>query len=198
VHSPRQRGFWYSHLVWFLTAKACYTNLKLVPDLAKFPELRLLDRMDKVVPALLGVATFFLGVLVSWLWPESRTSGWQMLIWGFFISTVVTYHLTYLVNSLAHVVGSKPYPTKDDSRNNVWIALLTFGEGWHNNHHHYAASARQGFFWWEIDISYYLLVIMSWFGIIWDLKPVPKRVLDARRKKIPESPLSPTTAAESA
>lgn len=186
MHSPRQHGFWYSHLGWFLTARACYTNLRLIPDLAKFPELRFLDRIDKIIPAMLGVATFFLGMLVSWLWPESRTSAWQMLIWGFFISTVITYHITYLVNSLAHVVGSKRYPTKDDSRNNFWIALFTFGEGWHNNHHHYQASARQGFFWWEIDFSYYMLVVMSWFGLVWDLKQVPKRILEDTKATIEE------------
>ena len=98
-------------------------------------------------------------------------------LWGFIISTVALYHVTFAINSLAHTYGTRRYATDDDSRNNLWLALLTFGEGWHNNHHFYPNSARQGFRWWEIDISYYLLVAMSWLGLIWDLKPVPAHVL---------------------
>jgi stearoyl-CoA desaturase (delta-9 desaturase) len=186
VHSPAQHGFWYSHLGWFLSNGAAITNWRLIPDLTKFPELRLLEKFEKVVPLLVGIGLFYLGVLLNLLWPGLNTSGPQMLIWGFFVSTVLVYHNTYLVNSLAHLIGTRPYATKDDSRNNFFIALVTFGEGWHNNHHHYAASARQGFLWWEIDFSYYMLVLMSWFGIVWDLKPVPKRILAARRKKKPK------------
>jgi stearoyl-CoA desaturase (delta-9 desaturase) len=81
------------------------------------------------------------------------------------------------VNSLAHILGSQRYDTGDDSRNNGFIALLTMGEGWHNNHHHFPVSARQGFFWWEIDMSYYLLKLMSYLGIIWELRHVPSERL---------------------
>ncbi len=99
-----------------------------------------------------------------------------MLVWGFFVSTIACYHITYSINSLAHVFGRQRYHTQDGSRNNWWLALLTLGEGWHNNHHHYPASTRQGFYWWEVDITWYALKTLSWLGIVWDLKPVPHEV----------------------
>ncbi|MFC1778529.1 fatty acid desaturase, partial [Pseudomonadota bacterium] len=101
------------------------------------------------------------------------TNGPQLLIWGFFISTVFLYHATFTINSLAHRWGRRRYKTRDDSRNNFWLALLTLGEGWHNNHHHYPLSARQGFYWWEIDVTWYFLKFLSSIGLVWDLKPVP-------------------------
>jgi len=107
--------------------------------------------------------------------------GAQMLIWGFFISTVLLHHVTFTVNSLAHRFGRRRYATSDDSRNNWWIALLTFGEGWHNNHHHFPGSVRQGFYWWEIDLTYYLLRAMAACGLVWDLKSVPARIRAARQ-----------------
>jgi stearoyl-CoA desaturase (delta-9 desaturase) len=90
--------------------------------------------------------------------------------------------VTFLVNSATHIIGSRRFETKDDSKNNLIIALLTFGEGWHNNHHHYPNSTRQGFYWWEIDISYSVLKFMSWLGLTWDLRPVPKRILQPKKK----------------
>ena len=104
-----------------------------------------------------------------------------MLIWGFFISSTVLFHATATINSIDHLLGSRRYDTPDTSRNNFWLSLLTLGEGWHNNHHHYAVSVRQGFFWWEIDITYYLLVLMSWLGIVKDLRPVPQHVISRNR-----------------
>jgi stearoyl-CoA desaturase (delta-9 desaturase) len=115
--------------------------------------------------------------------PELGASGWQVLVWGFVVSTVVLYHTTFAVNSVAHRFGSRSFDTKDDSRNNFLLALLTFGEGWHNNHHYYPASARQGFRWWQVDITYYLLVVLSWAGLIWDLKRVPRHVYEDGRKQ---------------
>jgi stearoyl-CoA desaturase (Delta-9 desaturase) len=90
---------------------------------------------------------------------------------------VLVYHATFCINSLAHVRGSKRYLTGDDSRNNWLLALFTMGEGWHNNHHAFQSSARQGFAWWEVDATYYILRALSWFGIVWDLKTPPERVL---------------------
>ena len=101
-----------------------------------------------------------------------------MLVWGFFVSTVVLYHAVYTINSLSHKFGGRRYETRDDSRNNFFLALLTLGEGWHNNHHHYPGSTRQGFFWWEVDITYYGLVALSWLGLVWDLRKPPARVLE--------------------
>jgi len=179
-HSPRH-GFWRSHMGWFLTRRHFATDFAQIPDLVRFPELRWLDRFDLVVPVVYAVLLFGLGqVLDHWL-PGLGTNGWQMLVWGYFLSTVVLIHVTLTINSLAHVWGRRRYATGDNSRNNLVLAVLTLGEGWHNNHHHFPGSARQGFFWWEIDISYYVLRVMSWVGLVSNLKAVPERVRNARR-----------------
>jgi stearoyl-CoA desaturase (delta-9 desaturase) len=177
IHSPVQHGFWWSHLGWITSPANFQTDLKAVPDLAKFPELRFLDRFDVLVPTLLGTTMFFLGVWLNHVAPELGTSGMQMLVWGFFISTVVLAHATFSINSLTHMFGRKRYPTDDESRNNFLLALITLGEGWHNNHHHYPTATRQGFFWWELDLTYYGLLFLEQLGLIWDLRPVPERIL---------------------
>ena len=184
LHSPVQHGFIRSHMGWFLTPNGSYPDVKFVRDLLKFPELRWLDRFDIAVPFLLGVGMFLLGVLLERVAPELGTTGWQMLVWAFFISTVVCYHATYTINSLSHVFGRQRYRTGDTSRNNILLALLTLGEGWHNNHHHYPNSTRQGFYWWEIDITFYVLKLLSWMGIIWDLQPVPVEARDHTPRRI--------------
>ena len=183
VHSPVQRGFLWSHMGWFLSRRHFEPDLSRVRDLLKFPELKLLDRFDILVPVALAVGLFGLGALLEHSAPDLHTNRWQMLVWGFFVSTVVTYHATYTINSLCHRFGKRRYETPDDSRNNLWLALLTFGEGWHNNHHHYPVSTRQGFYWWEIDLTYYGLRLLALFGIVWDLKPVPREVREARTRR---------------
>ncbi len=181
VHSPRQQGFLWSHMGWFLCRANFRTRTELVQDWAAFPELRFLDRYDALTPALLGIGLFALGEGLAALRPDLGTNGPQLLVWGFAVSTVVLYHATFTVNSLAHVWGRRRYATRDDSRNNVWLALITLGEGWHNNHHHYPGSARQGFYWWEIDPTYYVLRLLAWVGVVHDLKPIPPGVREARR-----------------
>ena len=106
--------------------------------------------------------------------------GLEFVVWGFCVSTVALWHATFTINSLAHRFGRRRYATRDDSRNNPWLALLTFGEGWHNNHHHYPGAARQGFYWWEIDLTYAGLRLLALFGIVRDLRGVPPQMLDAR------------------
>jgi len=179
-HSPRH-GFLWSHMGWFLSRKHFASDHSQIPDLVKYPELRMLDRYDLLVPVLYAIGMFALGSGLNSLYPGLGTSGWQMLVWGYFISTVVLIHVTLTINSLAHVWGRRRYATSDDSRNNWFLALLTLGEGWHNNHHHYPGSARQGFYWWEVDISYYVLRMMSWVGLVHELKPVPEVIRRARR-----------------
>jgi stearoyl-CoA desaturase (delta-9 desaturase) len=132
---------------------------------------------------LFGAALLGFGALLNWLWPQLGTSGAQIFVWGFFISTSVLLHGTLFINSLAHVWGNQRFKTSDDSRNNFWLALITLGEGWHNNHHRFMGSARQGFYWWEIDITYYFLKVFSWTGLIWDVKPVPRSVYEEGRQK---------------
>jgi stearoyl-CoA desaturase (delta-9 desaturase) len=179
VHSPTQRGFLWSHMGWFLSRGHFAPDLGRVRDLLRYPELRWLDRFDILVPFALALGLLGLGALLGRVAPELGTGGWQMLIWGFFVSTVACYHGTYTINSLCHVWGRRRYATGDDSRNNFVLALITLGEGWHNNHHRYPMSVRQGFYWWEVDITYYLLRGLAALGIIWDLKPVPREVRDA-------------------
>ena len=177
VHSPSRHGFWWSHIGW-LTSKSNFpTKYKFVADWTRFPELRWLNRFDTVIPILLALVLFLCGEILERFAPQLETNGMQLVIWGFFISTVVLLHATVTINSFDHMYGSRRYNTPDTSRNNVFLAVLTLGEGWHNNHHHYAVSTRQGFFWWEIDMTYYLLVSMSWLGIVRDLRPVPGHVL---------------------
>ena len=177
AHSPRRDGFWYSHVGWILTREHLRTRLELISDFAKFPELRFLDRFDLLVPLLLIPTFYGVGFALNVLWPGLGTSGMQFLVWGFVISTVVLYHCTFAINSLAHRAGTRRFETTDDSRNNWFLSLLTFGEGWHNNHHHYPGSVRMGFRWWEIDLTYYLLRGMAALGLIWNLRPVPARIL---------------------
>jgi len=166
AHSARRHGFLWSHAGWFLAPASFGTRTERVLDFTRFPELRFLDRFDIVVPILLGAMLFLIDL--------------QVFVWGFCVSTVALYHATFTINSLAHRFGSRRYATRDDSRNNFWLALVTFGEGWHNNHHHYPRAARQGFYWWEIDLTWYGLRLLAALGVIWDLRPVPAEVRDAR------------------
>jgi stearoyl-CoA desaturase (Delta-9 desaturase) len=181
LHSVRQKGFWHAHLMWIFDG-VTETDWKRIQDFSKYPELRWLNKYWLVPPTILAVATlvFF---------------GWPGLFIGFFLATVLNWHATYLINSLCHVWGNKRFETKDDSKNNFWLALLTFGEGWHNNHHHYMNSARQGFYWWEIDITYYILKVMSWVGLVWDLKEPPARILEDGRRRDRERKLARNAAA---
>ena len=163
VHSPVQDGFWWSHVGWVLAPDYDSYEPKRVTDLAQFPELRWLDRYHLVPFVAYGGALYALG-------------GLDVFIWGILISTVVLYHGTFLINSMAHVWGSRRFNTKDDSRNNFWLALITLGEGWHNNHHEYMSAARQGLRWWEIDATYYGLKVLSWLGIARQLRQYPDRM----------------------
>jgi len=164
VHSPVQRGFWYSHVGWIAEMNTEGTDLDAVRDLTRFPELVWLDRHWMFPPLFCGFATYF-------------AFGWSGLFIGFFLSNVLTWHATFLVNSLSHVVGKRRFATNDTSRNHWLIAIFTMGEGWHNNHHHYMSATRQGFYWWEIDLTYWGLLLLSAVGLIWDLRQVPPRVL---------------------
>ena len=173
AHSPVHHGLWWSHTGWFLSNENFQVHTERTRDLNRYPELRFLDRFDIVIPVALAMILFLIGIVLENRVPQLGVSGGQMLVWGFFISTVVLYHATFTINSLAHRWGKRRYATADNSRNNFWLALLTLGEGWHNNHHHYPVSVRQGFYWWEIDMTYYVLRALSALGLVWDLKPVP-------------------------
>jgi stearoyl-CoA desaturase (delta-9 desaturase) len=180
AHSPKWHGFLWSHAGWFLSREHFKTRLNAVPDLARYPELRWLDRYDAVVPVLLAVSLYAIGEYVAVTIPALGTNGMQLVVWGFAVSTVALYHATFCINSLAHRIGIRRYATRDDSGNSIWLALLTFGEGWHNNHHHFPGSARQGFYWWEIDLTYYALRLLAMLGIVQNLRAVPAAIRTSR------------------
>jgi stearoyl-CoA desaturase (delta-9 desaturase) len=175
-HSPGQHGFLWSHCGWFIDNQNFNTDKKYIRDLTKFPELMFLNRYDVLIPVLYATAMYFLGTqLQTHGW---HTSGWQVLIWGYFVATVLLYHATFSTNSIAHMYGKQRFATSDNSRNNIWVAMLTLGEGWHNNHHFWPSSARQGFYIQEIDITYYCLKILEKLGLIWSLRLPPKEILE--------------------
>ncbi|WP_024931237.1 acyl-CoA desaturase [Methylophilus sp. OH31] len=176
VHSPHQHGLLWSHLGWFLSHANFKTQLDRVRELSRYRELCWLDRFDSLIPIAFAAIIYSLGALLQARAPVLQTSGWQLIVWGFVVSTIALYHATFCVNSLAHVWGSRRYATRDHSRNNLLIAILTLGEGWHNNHHHFPGSAKQGFYWWEIDLTYYGLKLLAALGIIWQLKQVPLEI----------------------
>lgn len=167
IHSPL-RGFWWSHVGWILCDKYKATPFHQIEDFAKYPELRWLNRYHLLPPALLAAAVFF-------LWGPSA------LFIGFFLSTALLWHGTFTINSLSHVFGRRRYVTGDTSRNSWLLALITLGEGWHNNHHHFQSSTRQGFFWWEIDVSYYVVKLLSLLRIAKGIRDVPDRVRQMNR-----------------
>ena len=170
-HSPVVRSVWWAHIGWVLSPQSSATGWDQMKDWKHYPELRLLEKYDVVPGVLLAVACYLIG-------------GLSGLAWGFLLSTVLVYHVTFLVNSACHLFGKRRYATQDDSRNNWLVALLTFGEGWHNNHHHYPSAARQGFMWWEVDVSYSVLKVLSWFGVVWDLREPTPRAL-AKNPAVP-------------
>lgn len=172
-HSPVQETLLQSHIGWMTIPSNLETDYTVIQDLTRFPELVFLNRFDWLVPAGYALCLYALGSLLAQWAPSLQTNGFQLIIWGFFISTVVLFHGTCTINSLAHLFGSRRYQTADDSRNNFWLALITLGEGWHNNHHKFQNTVRQGFYWWEIDITYYILRLMAKLGIIHSLNPVP-------------------------
>jgi len=167
VHSPRD-GVWWSHVGWILSTKYKETGPDDIRDFARYPELRFLDRSCWIGPWLLAVACLAIG-------------GWGGLVIGFFLSTVLLWHGTFLVNSMAHIVGRRRYATPDTSRNSLFVALVTGGEGWHNNHHYLPSSIRQGFRWWEIDPTWYALRALAAVHVVTDLKNPPARLLDQAR-----------------
>ena len=183
VHSPVANSVWWSHVGWILSKKFNRTEHRLVPDLARFPEIRWLDRYHLAGPITLGILLYVGGSLLQTHAPSLGTNGWQLLVWGVFVSTTILYHGTFTVNSVAHLWGSRRFKTSDDSRNNPLIALITLGEGWHNNHHRYMSSERQGFYWWEIDIAHMVLKVFSWMGLVWDLRTPPESIYEEAREQ---------------
>jgi fatty-acid desaturase len=159
-HSPREGGFW-AHMGWILFGDTHHNNTELMgryaPDLNRDQFYRWLNSYHWVPLTTLGL------ILLA-------TGGWSMVLWGIFLRVVVGLHGTWLVNSATHMWGTRRFETRDDSRNSWWVALLTFGEGWHNNHHAHPVSARHGLAWYEFDISWITLKFFNAIGVVSDLK----------------------------
>ena len=169
LHSPTLRGFVWAHLGWILCRKYKDVDRNKIKDFAKYPELVWLDRYHLVPPLATGA--------IVW-----AVFGFDVFVWAGLAGTVALWHGTFTINSLCHMFGKRRFPTRDESRNSLLLALITLGEGWHNNHHWYPGSTRQGFYWWEVDLVWYSLKVLSWFGIVWDLNDVPERVLERGRE----------------
>jgi len=169
VHSPVHHGFWYAHVLWIFSKQGRAADYSLIKDFRKYPELVWLDKWERLPPTLLAVLVW-------------AVAGWSGLFVGFFLSTVLLFHGTFTINSLSHVFGKQPYATGDSSRNNLFLAILTLGEGWHNNHHHFPSATPQGFHWWQIDVTYYILKVLSIFRIVWALRLPPAHVVAGKRK----------------
>lgn len=176
IHSPVAHSFWQSHVGWFVSRKSFNTNYDRVKDWSRYPELIYVNRFSMLVPIILSLVMFVIGETVARVYEYPGIDGLQVLLWAMVIPTVLVWHATYTINSICHKLGSQRYKTNDNSRNNWFLALITFGEGWHNNHHYYPSSARQGFYWWELDITFYILKILSYMGIVRELRGIPERV----------------------
>ena len=178
IHSPIQRGFYWSHVGWVICKKYEKTNVKAIPDFAKFPELRFLNNFHIIPPIVLALSVYGFGWLCARYAPGLHTNGMQMLVWGFFVSTTLLYHCTFSINSVAHVFGKRRFNTTDHSRNNFWLAVMTLGEGWHNNHHRCPYSEKQGMYWWEVDVSHYILKCLAAVGLVWDIQTHPDHLYE--------------------
>jgi stearoyl-CoA desaturase (delta-9 desaturase) len=166
-HSPRDGGWW-SHMLW-LAPK--YTSIykdelarRYAPDLLRDPVIRFLDRTFLLWHFLLGGALWAVGY---YFW--DTYTAWSFLVYGLFLRLVYVLHVTWFVNSASHMWGYRNYQTTDDSRNLWWVALLAFGEGWHNNHHAYQRMARHGHRWWEVDITYATILVLERLGLAWSV-----------------------------
>ena len=187
-HSMKQYGFWFSHIGWIMVPDYETTRYDLVKDLAKYPELVWIDRFHLVPSIILALGCMMLGGVVNGgSIAHTFSAGWSTLWVGFFLSTVILYHATFSINSLMHRFGRQRYRTGDESRNSLWLALISLGEGWHNNHHYYQRATRQGFFWWEVDITFYLLKLLERIGLVWELHGVPPHVQYAPEALVKQS-----------
>jgi len=158
-HSPRD-GKWWSHMGWILNGslRNKTSDLKcFTPDLARDHYYVWLSKYHWIPLTFAGITLFSLG-------------GWSWILWGAVLPATIGFHVTWMVNSVTHLWGSRRFSTSDDSRNNFWVALVTGGEGWHNNHHAYPVSARHGLAWYEIDVNYYGIRLLQRLGLASQVK----------------------------
>ena len=177
THSPHTQGFLKSHMLWFMSNKNYHTQSECVSDLLRKQHLLWIDRFDGIIPFIYMLMVGCLGAFIG-RYTSLPIGFFSAIYWGFIVSTVLVLHATFAINSFGHYFGKKVYATGDESRNNWLLAIITLGEGWHNNHHHWPISAKQGFSKYQIDISYYLLVLMRKLGIVSQIKNIPNHKID--------------------
>jgi stearoyl-CoA desaturase (delta-9 desaturase) len=177
IHSPVTKGMWQSHMGWMMSNEAFHEQGSNSRDLFKYPELKFLQRHYVWILVLQMLGLYALGSLLSLWYPDTSINGLQCLVWGFFVSTVFLWHVTFSVNSVCHRWGSQDYDSNDASTNNWIIGILGFGEGWHNNHHFYPSSARHGLKWWQVDVTWILIRGLCLVGLASDPK-IPKEFRD--------------------
>jgi stearoyl-CoA desaturase (delta-9 desaturase) len=155
------KGFWWSHIGWMLYDIPANNDIsRYTQDIVGDPFYQFCQKYLVLIQVVLGVLLFAIG-------------GWPFVIWGIFARLVVVFHCTWFVNSATHKFGYKSHESNDNSRNCWWVALVTFGEGWHNNHHAYQYSARHGLEWWEIDITWMIISLLKFLGLATNIKLAP-------------------------
>ena len=174
-HSPKH-GFTWAHVLWCMHKEPEGMNAaEVAKDLERDPMLRALNRFFWIPQFLLVIAVYAAGEWVAYLGWE--TSGLSWFLWGVCVRTVLVYHGTWFVNSASHTWGYRNYETKDHSTNLWWVALMSFGEGWHNNHHAYQRSAAHGLRWYEFDLTYWTIRLLGLFGLASDIVlPTPDQL----------------------
>jgi stearoyl-CoA desaturase (delta-9 desaturase) len=185
-HSPRD-GLWWAHLLWWMPYDPILDDAgryrRYVPDRARDPVHRFLQRWHVALPLALAGLLFGLGELWGGV-------GLSWIVWGMFVRTTLLYHATWLVNSATHLWGYRSHKTRDDSTNLWWVALVSLGEGWHNNHHAFPRSARHGLRWWELDVTYLMIRGLGLVGLAHEIH-VPHRVLRRLPRVTPEMDKEP-------
>jgi fatty-acid desaturase len=162
-HSSEE-GFWWSHMVWNFfrqpELETTETLKRYAPDIYKDPVFRFMDQHFFLL--YLGFATV---LFLAGFFFQDWQLGLSLVVWGCILRIVYVWHVTWLVNSATHFWGYQTFPSRDKSRNNWWVALLTFGEGWHNNHHVHPRSARMVLAWYELDATYWVISTLKWLGL---------------------------------
>ena len=182
AHSPRHGLFW-SHMGWLFSPLCVRVRRHLVTDLARCRELVLIERYSYAINLAYALSLYSCGR--TWHAVDPDANGLQFVVWGTIISTVFAYHAIWSANSICHRYGSRRYPLPDASRNNFFVSLITFGDGWHHNHHFCPYSARHGFRWWELDLNFAVLKLLSRVGLVWDLKMPPGSVAARGPGRVP-------------
>ena len=181
-HSPVLEGFWHGHVGWLFSQDLMHPDPKLTRDLARYPELVILDKLWMLPGILLAGVCYLI-------------DGWAGVVYGFCLTIALVFQVTFAINSFGHLLGRQRFDTGDGSRNLFWLGLISMGEGWHNNHHRAPASARHGFAWYEFDLTYTVIKVWKWMGLVWGVKVPSAEVMRGEQRRTPTRPVEVTPAA---